>query len=166
VKRRRAIACTITAIGGLMLVSWPAMAVIDCTVAATGVAFGVYDPLLATADDSTGTLTVTCTYASPGPRDANYTVTLSPGSGGLYSQRQMAAGASSLGYNLFRDAARTQVWGNGTGGTTIISGTISLGPGVGNSTKSQAHTLYGRAPAQQDVAPGTYNDSILVTLTF
>jgi spore coat protein U-like protein len=154
-------------IAGLLLASPHAMAAVDCAVGATGVAFGVYDPLVATADDSTGTITVTCSYIAPGPTaDASYTVTLSPGASGVYSQRRMQAGTSQLGYNLFGDAARTQVWGNATGGTTIISGSMRLGPGVGNGTRTATHTVYGRVPAGQDAAPGTYSDSILVTLTF
>ncbi|MGL6223260.1 MAG: spore coat protein U domain-containing protein [Steroidobacteraceae bacterium] len=28
------------------------------------------------------------------------------------------------------------------------------------------HTVYGRIPQLQDAAPGTYNDTMLLTLTF
>jgi spore coat protein U-like protein len=41
-----------------------------------------------------------------------------------------------------------------------------VGPGVGNGTRTATHTIYGRIPALQDVAPGSYTDSIVVTLAF
>lgn len=150
-----------------MLVPAAAWAALDCSVAATGVAFGVYDPTIATPDDSTGSVTVTCVYAGPGGADdTNYTVTLSPGASGVYAQRQMTAGSSRLTYNLFGDAGRSQVWGNATAGTTLATGNLKVGPGVGNRTQSRTHIVYGRVPALQDADTGNYTDSILVTLTF
>jgi spore coat protein U-like protein len=144
-----------------------AWAALDCSVGATGVAFGVYDPTVATPDDSTGTITVTCVYAGPGGADdTNYTVTLSTGASGTYAQRQMTAGSSRLRYNLFGDAGRSQVWGNASAGTTIITGYAKVGPGVGNNTRTVTHTVYGRVPALQDADTGNYTDSIVVTLTF
>ncbi len=166
-RRLRNVARSIAAVGGLMLASSVAMAAVDCSASATGVAFGAYDPLLSTNDDSTGSITVTCTYIAPGGVTVvNYTVVLSTGGNGSFAPRRMSAGASRLDYNLYRDAARTQVWGNATGGTSIISGTIRVGPGVGNGTRSNTHTVYGRIPALQDADTGNFTDSILLTLTF
>jgi spore coat protein U-like protein len=154
-------------LGLATLVPGAARAALDCSVSATGVAFGVYDPTIATPDDSTGTITVTCVYTGPGGADqTNYTVTLSTGASGTYAQRQMTAGSSRLGYNLFGDAGRSQVWGNASAGTTIATGSVKVGPGVGNSTRTATHTVYGRVPALQDADTGNYTDSILVTLTF
>jgi len=154
-------------LGALLLGARGAMAASDCSVSASGVAFGVYDPTLATADDSTGSVVVTCMYTGPGGTDtANYTVTLSTGTGGSYAPRKLAAGASRLDYNLFGDAARTQVWGNASAGTTIITGSLKVGPGVGNGTRTATHVIYGRIPQLQDADTGNYTDSILVTLTF
>ena len=151
----------------LVLLAPACPAASDCSVAATGVAFGTYDPSLSTPDDSTGAITVTCAYTGPGGADtANYTVTLSTGGSGAYVPRQMSAGSSRLGYNLFRDAGRSQVWGNATAGTTIITGSLKVGPGAGNQTRSATHTIYGRIPALQDADTGNYSDSVLVTLTF
>ena len=154
-------------LGALLLGAPGAMAASDCSVSASGVAFGVYDPTLATADDSTGSVVVTCTYTGPGGSDtANYTVTLSTGMSGSYVPRKLAAGASRLNYNLFQDAGRTQVWGNASAGTTIITGSLRVGPGNGNGTRTATHVVYGRIPQQQDADTGNYTDSILVTLTF
>ena len=52
----------------------------------------------------------------------NYTVTLSSGLSGNQLERRMYQGAGSLRYNLFRDAARTQVFGDGTSGTATVAG--------------------------------------------
>ena len=154
-------------LGALFLGARAATAASDCSVTASGVAFGTYDPSIATPDDSTGSVVVTCTYTGPGGVDtANYTVTLSTGTSGSYAPRVLAAGTSQLDYNLFRDAARTQVWGNASAGTTIITGSLKVGPGRGNGTRTATHVVYGRIPQLQDADTGDYTDSILVTLTF
>ena len=169
-RRRRAAfvaAGRLTLLGALLLIAQAAKAAFDCSVTASGVAFGTYDPSLDTPDDSTGSIVVTCTYTGPGGSDtANYTVTLSTGTSGSFAPRKLAAGASPLGYNLFRDAARTQVWGNASSGTTIITGSLKVGPGVGNQTRSATHVIYGRIPQLQDADTGDYSDLIQVTLTF
>jgi spore coat protein U-like protein len=151
----------------MLLFAQAATAAFDCSVTATGVAFGTYDPSIGTADDSTGSIVVICTYTGPGGSDtANYTVTLSTGTSGSFAPRKLAAGRSQLDYNLYRDAARTQVWGNASSGTTIITGSLKVGPGVGNRTATATHVVYGRIPQLQDADTGNYTDSILVTLTF
>lgn len=157
------------ALGLAVLLGAPAtvLAALDCSVSVTGVSFGTYDPGLASPDDSTGSVTVTCVYTGPGGADqANYVVTLSPGTSNTYSPRRMADGTRRLGYNLFSDAGRSQIWGNATAGTTVITGSLKVGPGVGNRTQSRTHTVYGRIPALQDADSGNYSDAILVTLTF
>jgi spore coat protein U-like protein len=171
VKRRRHAAFVaagrLALLGALPLCAPGAMAASDCSVSASGVAFGVYDPTLATPDDSTGSVVVTCTYTGPGGTDtADYTVTLSAGTSGSFAPRKLTDGASRLDYNLFRDAARTQVWGNASAGTAIITGSLKVGPGNGNGTRTATHVVYGRIPQLQDADTGNYTDSILVTLTF
>jgi spore coat protein U-like protein len=71
-----------------------------------------------------------------------------------------------LGYNLWSDLARSGVWGNGSAGTVIVSGTLKVGPGEGNGTRSAVHYIYGRIPALQDAQEGDYVDSIVATLTY
>ena len=149
-----------------LLLAGRAQASADCNVTVGGVAFGLYDQLATTPDDSTGTVTVTCVNTGPANTRVNYSVALSSGASSAYSQRYMTAGTPRLNYNLYSDAARTIVWGNGTGGTSLITGTLAVGPGQGNGTKSATYTVYGRAPALQDAAPGTYVDTIVLTLAF
>jgi spore coat protein U-like protein len=138
----------------------------DCTVSTSGVAFGVYDATLDAPTDATGSLTVTCTHVSGGATRVAYAVALSAGNSGNYAQRLLRAAAATLNYNLFDSATRTRVWGNGTAGTVLVGKSLLVGPGVGNNTRQESHPVYGRIPARQDAATGTYSDSILVTLTF
>src|SRR5438874_6956298 len=121
-----------------------------CTISAGGaVSFGNYDWTLATPTDTVGSMTYTCTTAA--------LVFLSQGSSGTYTQRTMLSGANSLGYNLYTDAARTQVWGD-----FFTGGTIQVAPAGTPATLD----VYGRIPAGQNVPPGSYTDSITVTFFF
>jgi spore coat protein U-like protein len=124
-----------------------------CTVrGATGVAFGAYDPVVANAAvprDATGQIQYRCRRVAP-------LVSLSRGSSGTYQPRQLRQGARAIGYNLYRDAARTQIWGDGTGGTFTVLGQR------GNRTL----VIYGRIFPGQPAAAGSYADTVVATLNF
>jgi spore coat protein U-like protein len=150
-----------------VLAAAPANAAYSCSVAVVGVNFGPYDPLPATPDDSAGRLDVTCTNVpGTGVDTVGYDVTLSSGTAGIYAPRQLAAGSARLDYNLYADGGRSQVWGNGSGGSVPVSGSMKVGPGVGNGSRTNRHDIFGRIPARQDVAAGVYSDTIVVTVTF
>ena len=123
-----------------------------CTVSTTGVNFGSYDTFSSLNLDGAGTVTVNCDISAP------YTLSLSPG-GGTYLSRAMASGAHILNYNLYSNATRTTVWGDGTASTVTISGTAT-------ASIPANQTVYGRIPAMQNAYVGSYSDSITVTLTF
>ena len=130
-----------------------------CSVSATGVAFGVYDATAAAPDDAAGAISVTCTPLSG---VAGYTISLSAGSSGSYAARRMTSGGSTLSYQLYTDAARTQIWGNGSGASAIV-GSLSLLAILGGSA---SHQIYGRIPAHLAANPGSYSDTITVTVTY
>ena len=143
----------------LMVLSTAARAV-SCNVSATPVAFGSYNVFNASPLDATGTITVHCTNLLA--LFVNYTVKLSKGLSGSYAPRQMANGANRLNYNLYTAATRLNVWGDGSAGTSFVSdGFLAVLLGV-----TRNHTVYGRVPALQNVAVGSYSDNITVTLTF
>lgn len=141
----------------------PALAA-SCTLTLSGMTFGSYDVLTPTALDTVSTLNVACTRTLFPNERVNYTLTASVGSGTNYANRSMAQGAERLNYNLYRNTARTQVWGNGTGGSGAITGTHNLSNGAPNRNRN--HSVYGRIPALQNVAAGNYLDTLVVTLTF
>jgi spore coat protein U-like protein len=131
----------------------------NCTIAAGALAFGAYDPIVANAAaplPGTATINVTCTNA------ASTTITLDQGlnpAGGSTNAaplRQMASGGSFLSYGLFQDNAHSITWGN-TAGT----GVVYTGTGVAGSV-----TVFGQVPATQNVPSGTYNDTVVATITF
>lgn len=143
-----------------------AAAVVDCAVSTTGVAFGTYDPVVATPNDSTGNVTIVCTHVSGGATRVSYSVALSAGSSATLSQRQLRAGSAALNYNLFSNTARTVIWGDGSAGTAVPAGSFTVGPGAGNGRRQGVHPMYGRIPARQDVLSGNYSDVIVVTMVF
>ena len=127
----------------------------SCNVAATTLNFGTYDPTSGTALSGSSTVNVFCTSGTP------YTAALSVGTGGgSFTTRTVASGGNTLNYNLYRDSARSQVWGDGTGSTFTVSGT---GSGV---LTANPLTVYGQMPTAQDQPPGTYTSTITVTVTF
>ena len=146
-------------------IAGPALAAIDCSVSSAGVAFGHYDVTQPGADDSTGTIRVTCSrQAGVDPSTVSYVLALGMGAGGSYAIRRMKSGTNLLNYNLFANASRTQVWGDGTSATVTVPGSITY---TGSQTsRSTNHSIFGRVPAQQNVRSGSYNDTIVVTITF
>ena len=125
----------------------------SCTLSSSSaVAFGT-SGVLASNVDATGSLSVQCTNTTP------YTVALDQGagSGATTSTRKMTGSGATVSYNLYRDSARTQNWGNATGTDTVA--------GTGNGA-AQTLTVYGRVPAQSTPAPGSYSDTVNVTITY
>jgi spore coat protein U-like protein len=134
---------------------------LTCTASAGSTNFGSYDPLSAAPVNSVGTISVTCSDIIT--LLVSYTLQLSTGIAGAYPTREMANGPSRLAYNLYTDPARTTVWGDGSGGSaTVADGylLILLIPVTRN------YFVYGRIPAGQNVAVGTYSDTIVVTVTY
>ena len=130
-----------------------------CTVSANPLSFGTYQPGQGSASAST-TLAVRCTRGAP------FSVALNAGiGGGSVSQRLMSMGAARLQYNLYTTAAHTTVWGDGTQSTATVSG---VGRGF-TSAAAITQTVYGQvpdSPANVDLAPGLYSDTITVTVTY
>lgn len=129
----------------------------QCTVSASGVAFGVYDSSVPTALTSTGSISVSCTLVTNASPVA---IDLSSGASGSFSTRTMSNGIDILNYNLFQDIAQTMIWGDGTGGSTEFSAKVT--PGKPTLTA----TIYGLLPASQDVGAGSFLDTITVTVNY
>jgi len=128
-------------------------------VTATAVAFGLYSPGAAAATSSNGTVTVTCTItlASTLP---SFTIALSDGANGTFSQRKMAFLGARLNYNIYTTASRSTIWGDGTTSTATQSYSSS------SALPTTAFTAYGSLTARQFVGTGLYTDGITVTVTY
>lgn len=120
-----------------------------CSLNVQGVNFGGYDHMSSQNLDSTGHVMVTCDVSS------SFSVSLSTGAG-TYASRTMQNGTHQLSYNLYSDPAHTMVWGDGTAGSVVVSG----------SGTSVDEVIYGSAPAGQNPYIGAYSDAITVMLTF
>ena len=131
---------------------------IQCRITVTPVNFGIYIPATPAHLDVIGQLDVRC-QAQPG----SFSVSLGPGISGDQLARTLSAGGSNiLNYNLYRDAARSQVWGDGTPPTFVVSGIRS---GGGRPT-NYSYPIYGRIFANQGPNPGIYSDDVLATVLF
>jgi spore coat protein U-like protein len=143
---RRAIWCAL----GVTLALLPGLApAAECSLSVMNVSFGAYDTLSPFDSDITGSITVSCDEETTGE------VSLSAGLGS-FTARRMQSGAQSLFYNLYLDATRLNIWGDGSPGTSLLS----------ISSTGGTYTVYARIPARQTVPVGEYADTITVTLTF
>ena len=70
--------------------------------------FGTYNVFNGSNVDSTGTVTYRCNGSAH-----NITVGLTQGASATFNPRQMPKGAEALTYNLFLDASRSTIWGDG-----------------------------------------------------
>lgn len=113
----------------------------SCSVIATDLAFGAYDPVV--LKDSTSTITVTCTNTTP------YSVDV----GATPATRTMSGpGGATLNYGMYNDAPRTVPFG--------VTGAVGTGLG-------QVYNVYGRIPAGQfGATPGAYSAVVNVTVTY
>jgi spore coat protein U-like protein len=126
-----------------------------CTIVTTPVVFGTYNVFTVAPTDSTGTVVYNCNGGAK-----NVWITISRGTSSTFNPRQMAKGVERLGYNLYRDAPRSSVWGDLTGGTGV-----HLDPNPPNNSDISV-TVYGRIPAGQDISAGAYADTVVLEINF
>lgn len=124
-----------------------------CTVNANTLDFGTPTGVLTSAVPATTTISVQCAAGT------SYNVGLDGGlnSGNNINARKMVRGTNSVAYQLYRDSSRTQVWGN-----TVNTDTVQ---GTGNGS-IQSLTVYGNVPVQTTPPAGTYQDTVVVSVTY
>ena len=136
-----------------------------CTIAAQPLSFGSYDTMGTAPRDAQGRVSYRCSNRSGGGRDRDRggkwlaEISLSRGQSGSY-QRHLQGPRDRLRYNVFLDPQRQIVWGDGTGGTQVL--TEHAKP----NNKEVVIPVYGRVGAAQDVRAGRYTDSLVVTIDF
>ena len=137
----------------------PGSAVCTCVISLTSLAFGEYNPQAPAPTDTVGTISILCN--SPDPATSALSISLSPGSSGNANSRTLTLGSHPLYYNLYTNAARTVVWGDGSGGGESVVSTFPI-----PSHSSKTFSIYGRIPALQKAWAGSYRDTITVTVTY
>jgi spore coat protein U-like protein len=121
----------------------------SCRVTVHGdVAFGTYDVFSVTARHATMRIRLDC------PRSAAPQIAISRGNSPTFGARELRSGRDVLRYNLFVDPGHRVVWGDGTDGSRM--------PAVASGNAEV--TVYARMSPGQDVAPGTYTDTLVVTV--
>ncbi|ABV79108.1 hypothetical protein A1I_03775 [Rickettsia bellii OSU 85-389] len=128
-----------------------------CSVSVPTVGFGN----VSTSSSKTTSVTASVTCSALISLIVSYTLKFSTGSANIYNPRNMLNGSNKLTYNLYKDAAHSQILGNGTSSTVTIQDSylLALGPVTRN------YTIYASLPAQPLANVGNYQDTITVTLT-
>ena len=140
-------------LGGL---ASPAEAAIPtvCTISPSTLNFGAYNRTSGTALDAASSVTISCT------NNPAFTISFGAGGSGNQLARRMASGANLLNYNLYKNGGYTVILGNGASGTQQISGTVTAG------VSTPPIFFNARIPALQNVANGTYVDTVVMTITY
>ena len=138
----------------------------SCNVATNGISFGNYTPNQTVSLDSVGAIVVDCARGVLDilPLTVSYSLAVSRGTGASYAPRAMSSGANTLTYNLYRDAVRSSVLGDASGGTSTVNGSLQLLPPLGLT--SGIHNFYGRIFAGQNLFPGAYADALVLTISY
>ncbi|HHD7489271.1 spore coat U domain-containing protein [Klebsiella oxytoca] len=134
-----------------------------CSLVSTStVAFGTITDIgsALTNHDGTGAIVTKCNYGT------DYTIYLGDGNNRLSgSYRQMILGTSLMPYQLYKDSTYTTVWDDTEGISTTggTGGVSSTGTGT-----NQTFVVYGRIPKgiALPATPGTYSDTVVVTVTY
>lgn len=126
-----------------------------CNISTTAVTFGTYNVFQGAPDDAAGQVTFQCTTFELFVR-----IDLDRGGAPSFDPRQMRQGSEILTYNLYRDASRNTIWGDGTGGTQSYFQLF-----VPRNQNINV-PVYGRIPAGQDVSAGIYTNTVTATIQF
>lgn len=160
---------SLPAAAGVGTSSFTAQALVNtnCTIAATPLTFGGYDPIGAnrTANlDTTGSITVTCVKGTA-PNIALGT--------GLYASgptRRMrdAPSGDFLVYEIYQPSSATPGAACSFPGTTVwsSSGGGVLNAGAAPSKAPRGYNVCGSVPAGQNPSVGTYADTVVATVNF
>jgi spore coat protein U-like protein len=134
-------------------------------VGGTTVAFGTYDYFDAQPNDSQANVTIRC-ERDGGPGTLTVAMRIDRGlfGSGVGARRMVETSGSGhlMRYGLYRDVARTQVWGV-TEPVDTMSATLAI---PNKSSASATFTIYGRIPPHQDLAAGRYADRVQVTILY
>ena len=144
---------SLSVLGAALVVGGRSASAAACWVSTTPVAFGSYNAVSGTALASTGTVHYWCS-GNVGTRSVYLSRGLAPSN----NPRQMAHGTDRLNYNLYMDAAHSQIWGDPTPYSYRVT-TSANNPDVNL-------IIYGLIPVGQDVPAGSYADNITVTINF
>ena len=125
-----------------------------CTISIFGVlAFGAYDPTAVADKTGTGTVRIKCTKGTQAD------IGLGLGLNASGSIRRMVSGAEFLTYEMYKEGAHTNIWGDLT--------TARLNAGVAANNGNQDFTVHGNIVAGQNVTGGfAFSDTVAARVDF
>jgi spore coat protein U-like protein len=122
----------------------------NCTLNGGTIDFGTYSSTGGTATEGEGTFSYQCTSGT------DIVLSLNQGIQPEGGRRAMAnGGGGTLLYELYTDAGRLNVWGEGPEEGLVVTGTAA---------SQQTVQVFGSIDAGQEEPAGTYNDTVQITL--
>lgn len=136
----------------------------SCTINTSPVNFGSYNPAATTPTTVSGAVAVACVKGSVPVISLG--AGLNPGTNAGERAMKRTDGEDKLAYYLYKPASlaaactgnESSVWG--------ATGADRLEPGAATSNALTTYNICGKIPAQQDVATGTYQDTVTATVEF
>jgi len=135
----------------------PVRAAVTCSVSGGPLSFGALVTVgeLAAANAS-AQIELSCAPVAGVGGTIHYTIALLAGG-------TLNHGSTSMGYRLYSDVARTNSWGDGSGGTSVITGTVTV-PNTGPATAR--HGVYGEAEPNRGLVAGAYIESVVIVVEY
>lgn len=134
----------------------------SCTITTNNIAFGNYDPAVATATTAQGAVNTKCTMGDSVSVALNQGLNPAGGSTAAVPARQMSApGPILLPYHIYTASGGTTEWGTGTVGTNTPPAQTSA-----SVNTALVFTTYGTILAGVNVPAGNYTDTVTATVTF
>jgi spore coat protein U-like protein len=162
-KSRRYLISLALVCSAYLLLQQNAFAVISCNISSPGFSV-LYDPLVATPNDSVSSVTINCTRALADPSTQTYTLEADNGLNPQGQSHQASGtGGGLIKYTEYQDAAYATRWSTAPPAKRAISGTINFGGGTSTSINVP---IYARIAAAQAVAADIYTDTVTMTLTY
>ena len=130
-----------------------------CNIATSAVAFGTYDPLvvnLANPLNGQGTVSTICTNGLTNTIELDQGLNAATGSTVEVPLRQMRSAGNVMGYFLYQNSGRT----------TVFGGDAPTGVGQTGTGGNANLTVFGQVTGGQNVAPGSYADTVTATVAF
>ncbi len=138
----------------------------SCTINTSPVSFGSYSPASAQATYVSGAVTVACVKGTVPV--ISLSAGLNPGTNLGERAMKLTTGSDLLSYFLYKPASivantactntETDPWG--------AIGTERFEPGTVGSIAAATYNICGKIPAGQDVATGSYQDTVTATVDF
>ena len=135
-----------------------ASAAYNCSISSGGVGVA-YSPSAPSTTIVQSSFTITCTRALSDASTMSWSVSADNGTHAQGTHNRAGFGSSLLAYDLFKDSACASQWR----GPQTIGGSLAFGGGTSASTTVN---FWACITSGQNVAAGTYTDSVNMSLTY